>query len=796
MRCSNDQSTSLYHHPSCHKNYTAVKRPKLLTPIDEEPPAKKVSIETRRSSLLPPCDHQGLLRGTCIFCGNSRKKKNGREEQRVKILTVSGCETLVQRAKLSNNERIRSLIRTGVDLIAKEAEYHKSCRMQFLKKLKKTEDSNEPNDKSSPLSFHTRAFESVIDYIKKEVLMRKHSILVSNLLSMYKEEYTSLSGEAEDIQDYSSRNLVRKLKIQFKDEIVVKVLDKRKGNFIFSSTIQEDEAKARLHDDAERYEEDSKLAWAALHLRSVILQLPKTKTPDPVTVENLKKNAPEIPTQLENFFRTLLGGMKPNDDDIIGRKAISMASDAMYNVSKGKVKPWKHTAMGLGLTSLTGSKIAIQIINRTGHSINYSEAKALETEFAYSLEDNERDAPDGICLDQHFATACVWDNNDASVETIDGKETLHATVGHTYQNIDENYQNDTTVVQFREARNRRKFIGREREIPPFRQNIKTAKFDVPEDSEVENEYNIQQAPLDLYWFHKLKEGNTPLYAGFMSRYIKDLLPLQRICYMDPIPKSPTNNDVVRETMVRTLNVAKETGQDYTVVTYDLAIALKAYSIQALEAPLFDKLLIMLGNFHIELAFYGAVGTFIDESGIEFVLTEADVLAEGSMMGFVKGKFYNRCTRIHEILANVLEQKLYDRFLSKISEEDRDALHQVMSTVPLDPASAKEHLADPVVMHHLEQYEEYFQSFLKGNHGATARFWALYIFMINRLHRELQRCVKTNDVSSYIQVLPLLLNVFFALNRPNYARWGTLFLQKLKSANPKLREGLEAGAFSI
>ena len=72
--------------------------------------------------------------------------------------------------------------------------------------------------------------------------------------------------------------------------------------------------------------------------------------------------------------------------------------------------------------------------------------------------------------------------------------------------------------------------------------------------------------------------------------------------MDPIPKSPTNNDVVRETMVRTLNVAKETGQDYTVVTYDLAIALKAYSIQALEAPLFDKLLIMLGNFHIELAF--------------------------------------------------------------------------------------------------------------------------------------------------------------------------------------------------
>ena len=33
---------------------------------------------------------------------------------------------------------------------------------------------------------------------------------------------------------------------------------------------------------------------------------------------------------------------------------------------------------------------------------------------------------------------------------------------------------------------------------------------------------------------------------------------------------------------------------------------------------------------------------------------------------------------------------------------------------------------------------------------TAKFWVIYIFLINRLHRELQSFVKTNDVSSYIQ----------------------------------------------
>ena len=64
----------------------------------------------------------------------------------------------------------------------------------------------------------------------------------------------------------------------------------------------------------------------------------------------------------------------------------------------------------------------------------------------------------------------------------------------------------------------------------------------------------------------------------MSQYISDPLPIQRICYMDPIPKPPTDNAVVRETMIHTMNVAKETGQDWAIVTYDLAVALKAYSI--------------------------------------------------------------------------------------------------------------------------------------------------------------------------------------------------------------------------
>ncbi|ESO95160.1 hypothetical protein LOTGIDRAFT_160926 [Lottia gigantea] len=154
-----------------------------------------------------------------------------------------------------------------------------------------------------------------------------------------------------------------------------------------------------------------------------------------------------------------------------------MASDAIYNVSRGTVKPWKHIALGLGLASLTGSKLSKQILNRAGHSISYSETKGLETEFAYSVESDERDTPDGIRLEPGLATACVWDNNDANIETLDGKETLHATVGHTYQNILQHDRETNNIpIEFRDGRNRRRFVGSQREIPPFRKPLNTAMF--------------------------------------------------------------------------------------------------------------------------------------------------------------------------------------------------------------------------------------------------------------------------------------------------------------------------------
>ena len=101
-----------------------------------------------------------------------------------------------------------------------------------------------------------------------------------------------------------------------------------------------------------------------------------------------------------------------------------------------------------------------------------------------------------------------------------------------------------------------------------------------------------------------------------------------------------------------------------------------------------------------------------------------------------------------------------------------------------------------VQEHVRKYKVYFNEELRGQLGPTAQYWTMYVYMVNRVHRELQRTVRTNDVRSYISILDTILNLFFALNRPIYARWATLFLSVMKNANPTIREILDKGAFSI
>ena len=59
----------------CQIHYTDTKHSMYFLPVVTH---KKARIETRQSSIVPKSEKQGLLEGTCIFCGKSCKKTKRR----------------------------------------------------------------------------------------------------------------------------------------------------------------------------------------------------------------------------------------------------------------------------------------------------------------------------------------------------------------------------------------------------------------------------------------------------------------------------------------------------------------------------------------------------------------------------------------------------------------------------------------------------------------------------------------------------------------------------------------------
>ena len=297
-----------------------------------------------------------------------------------------------------------------------------------------------------------------------------------------------------------------------------------------------------------------------------------------MTAQSLKATSPEIPEQLKLFFQTLYHGLKPlNENDSVERKLVASSSDAVFNTTKGSVIPWKQMCLGVGLSTLTGSKQVLRILNRLGHTISYDHAKQLETEFAYSSTNNNRMSPDGLAQETGLATATAWDNFDVNIETTDGKDTLHRTVGICYQNRSHDAEVESDSIEMRRGRKRKSFHHDEPEIPQYRVT-KKAKFDLSTSSDDRNS-DKHTRPIDFWWLLEGRRKLLPLLPGYLTKFVKDYLPVQIITYLEPLMSSPTLNKVIKETMIRSLKIAKEMKEEYAIVTYDLAIASKAYCIQ-------------------------------------------------------------------------------------------------------------------------------------------------------------------------------------------------------------------------
>lgn len=337
-------------------------------------------------------------------------------------------------------------------------------------------------------------------------------------------------------------------------------------------------------------------------------------------------------------------------------------------------------------------------------------------------------------------------------------------------------------------RKRRRFNEISRPIQPYYSKPKTTSELLAVDSftsamEVYQGATQIAKDKDLIWLMSLSRIHfVPMWLGFNFMVFTDRSEMQKVEYLPPINSSPTSYAVVNETLKMATEIAEKYQQEQIIVTYDLTIAKMAMQIQKKEKPKFDNIFVNLRAFHTEMAFFKAVGKFIDCCGLVEILVQAEVLASGSVNSFLDSKHFNRCRRLHPLTAAALQVLHFEQYLTttNITSEALDELlqAQVQNTSHQDACDVNEIMKLPDLLNRIMNgYKEVCHQTLIGEKGKTAQFNYQYCELINLFHR-FSRSIRTSNFELYIDSIYNMADFFFALNQSNYTRWALLYVSNL------------------
>lgn len=751
----------------------------------------------KRSEITSPKSNSntGILPPVCIFCNKKWKTlPDGRKEG------LGSCQTLEAEAKIREAASILKDINlltkiSGLSsLISKEAQYHHSCRNEKQKAAERLKAIRDGKPKVSSLK-NTASME-IMDYVETNILLGSRP---EYLKSIY-ERYMLICDDLELEQQYNSASYLGEvLKKRFCERIQLSSPESKRKGVIVHNSLLDYKSISVVYDY--KTSTEGQVTTAALILRKALKSVPKAEVKEPLNIENLLEGEGEAPAIVQTFFRTLYGGprLHKHSEEIV-RRATAASADALFIVKHGRLIPKKHILLSALMKSLTGSRKILTLVNKFGYTVSYTKEEELETELASLILSRGKECPDGVKVGATMGTA--FDNYDELTNTLSGANTLHDTMGILYQiksdgpsvAVQNKTQDNNPATASRstssKSRQKRRLELPQKILQPYRNKPKMDTF----------AYTVREIPktasltrgkqLDKLWMmgHAFSVERLPMWAGFNAKFHKDQIQKQDVYYLPNLEQPPTENEVVIETMKISQRCAEECEQNYALVTYDLDVAKRAVKIQNTESPTFDNLFVMYGIFHIMICLFRCIGKFVEESEDPDLLSESGCLAPGSTKGFLKCTTFKRCKRVHSLLALAMETFHYCKFLDGYPEKD-EVLSEMVKFDIVDSQEADFILNSNVFQNVYNAYCAYTEETLAGAQGKTPQYWMTYVKMVD-LYHQLDRATRENDVSMFIEVLSECTDVFFALNRPNYARYMSKYcldLLNLETTHPGLRQ---------
>lgn len=785
--CDNIPTTFYKHlhgtHVWCYKNFTnvskIVKRKYDMNDMESfSSRPKRVKMTTREDESSPL-----FSKTVCLICNKYRKKVKGNIEIPIKCQTLTAEQTLKATAEKLSDYRMLGQI-AHFDLKAREAHYHPTCRRNYTREGDRNKNKKVHIEVKQEQEAHQAAFEHLCQYVNESIIQRGNVERVT----MLKEKYLLFMQEQRpDFYNPCYKTDKLKDKLQKKYGRMLQFWQPNyKSELVYSLEIPKGQAIEVAFEVAAS--ETKRIEEAALVLRRTILDAHKGTPgmPWPPSKDFLLGDDIQIPPLLQDFLTVLIAGGKTAG----AKKAKvvqSISQDLCKATTRGQWMMPKHLLLGMTIRHLTGSAEIVTIVNRFGHCASYSYLLELETAMCDSITDRVGILPPSMQVEDSKVTHFCWDNFDLTEETTTGTGTTHSAHGIIIQEVSIN-----TGSRQPDGGNRSVSRTKKRSVSYIPHQI-TPCFAKPKAEPVLplslikfSQDNIKKVAefSDSLWLLSrfISQGSNqtvPSWAGWVSltgNVEEEVDVKSKVDYMPPVNAPITENATVQHIIRVSQAASREINQEYTIVTFDLAVAKKAYAIVWQDSCSFRDVIIRLGVFHTTCAYLGVLGKRMRSSGFEDILIESGICASGSIEKVMSGKHYNRAMHVHKTMLEALERLLLQKYETTVGELLRGEARDIMERLALAPNQQllEEAMANEDCTEMIRQYSAFKDEIRNGEHGKTAKFWIDYMDKV-LLVLLFQRATKENNLDLHIFCLQELCPLFFSYDHPNYARYTTVYM---------------------
>ena len=301
---------------------------------------------------------------------------------------------------------------------------------------------------------------------------------------------------------------------------------------------------------------------------------------------------------------------------------------------------------------------------------------------------------------------------------------------------------------------------------------------------------------------------VPGWSGFHAKVFPSVPSATSIGYCPMINGNPTGYSTVYTVLKMVQKITDSVGQAASVITFYLAIYVKAKEIQWRVPDELKNVIVHKSGFHIALNYMSLLGKMYSDSGLEDLWIESGVYASGTTTAIIAGKQYNRGVRAHKLTYKAMFRLQWRAFIGWLSEQENSGIDLTAlqneiqgsrkSFKTSDPNDCIDRMSD--LIESLKPIQRMLDAFKNNSREEyqTLAFWDNYLKIFS-LPLSFIKAKRTGNWELHLSATKAMTPYFFAMDRTNYSRWLPVYLvdmQTIDSVHPLIQEEFLNGNHAV